>query len=426
MFPGQSLSRLEISSRLSPPRQPLGQRGISKRQKDHGGPVSTRQYEPARKLGTADGAVEDGLPHKAVKTGGKTAFEQVAGSALTALLRAPTENNQSQAASSFQPNGVVREPVQLHQSQTRDLIRAPSRSERNGWLKRRKVVFPVADEDEDREQPYSHTQRISVNADEHGRRNGINGLDTDFGDTVHAQHAIYNNRHAFNGRGQTAPNSEQPVTNQQQEVFQAEQSAEQHKRRILHDAEEQGSEHEDDILDHQSSSCPPEAPSSSESEAEFPTSPLHAEGLSMPKVRHHVEVSWTSEVPDTEERPQESINLDHTGTEYQDLGIYPCRIPAITLDSGKYFSKAVQQLDSPEKVPHTITRRRSRREPNQDVRCPQVMLGTQKGAHHVTVAPITGGQRSQKQKGDLELGVTPSLKRKMSNVPLRPPFKEHL
>lgn len=52
------------------------------------------------------------------------------------------------------------------------------------------------------------------------------------------------------------------------------------------------------------------------------------------------------------------------------------------------------------------------------------MFGSRKGAHHVKGGPITSEQRLQKQEGSLELGITPRLKRRMSNVPFRPPFKE--
>ena len=144
------------------------------------------------------------------------------------------------------------------------------------------------------------------------------------------------------------------------------------------------------------------------------------------KPRHQIQAPRTFEVPETQARLGEPPELDHKKTKTLDPGLYSYRIPVTTLDSSKSFSKAVQLLESPEKVPHTVMRRRSCREPDQDVSGLQVVLGTQKWAHHVNVAPVTSGERVQKQEGSLDLGMTPRLKRKMSNVPFRPPFKEPL
>lgn len=429
-FVGRSLPKLELSAGLSPTRYSVGQKGIPRRRKDQGNPAKTKGYEPAMKLGTADGAVEDGLPHSAIKTRGKVSFEKVAGLTLTALPRPSTENDRFQTASPSQRNDVIKDPVQLHQSPTRHLdasqaIREPSNSERKGWLKRRGVNSAVADEDGEEEQLFVHTQRTSGNVSETGKRKWRADLDTNLEDTAQAQHVVHNNSQAFNEEGnQIPPNPERPGNSGQQDMFQGEQSAERHRCRALHDIERQPLNSEEETLGHQSSRCPPEPPSSSKSEADFPNSPLHAKDLSMPKARPHIEVLRTSEVPETQERPQESIEFDHTGIEFLDLGRHPYHIPEMTHDSGRYFSKAVQRLESPEEVPHTITRRKSRREP--EPAGMQVMFGTRTGAHHVNVAPITGEEGSRKQEGSLELGVTSRLKRTMSNVSLRPPFKEPL
>ncbi|CAF9940004.1 MAG: hypothetical protein ALECFALPRED_008402 [Alectoria fallacina] len=297
-FLGRSHLKLELSSRLSSAVQSVGQRAIPKRQKDQGGLGEIRKYEPARELGMIDGAVEDGQPYNAAKA----AFEQVA--SLTALLRSPIENDQSRIVPSAYRNGIFKEPIQLHQRQRRDLeasraIREPSKSERNGWLKRRRVEFAVADQDKE-EQLFVHTQRASVHTSEHEREIGRNGLVSYFEDTAQAQHAIYNDPQAFGGSGQTTPNPQRLVTSQQQDASQGEQSAEQHQYRTVHDPEKQGSDSEEQTLDHQSSNGLPESPPSSDSEADFPSSPLHAKGLSMPKARHRIEVPRTSEVPETQ------------------------------------------------------------------------------------------------------------------------------
>lgn len=393
-FLGRSLPELEFSTRSSPTRHSVSQRGILKRRKDRDDPVQIKKNEPARELGTADGAVEVGLPCKAAKTGGKIAFEQM--TRLTAPTRPLIENDQFRTAPAFQP-GTVEGSKQLHSNQAKDLdaspaIRRPSKSERNGWLKHKKVGFAVADED-DEEQLFVQIQRTSVDSRDNGISDQRIGLDTYFEGLEQTQHAVGNVLQAFNGGGQTTPNAERPIM------------------------EEHGSDFEDEILDYQSSNSHPQPPPSRDSDgADFPTSPLHAKGLSMPNARHHVQVPRTSEVPETQDRIQESIEFAQTRTKSQSLGSCSYRIPATSLDSGNYFSKAVQRLDSPENIPHTVTRRRSRREPVQDVR----------GSHHVTVAPSTGEQRFQEQEGSLELGVTPRLKGRMSNVPFRPPFKEPL
>ena len=403
-FLGRSLPKLELSTRSSPICQSISQRGILKRKKDRDDLFEIKKNEPARELGTADGAVEVGLPCSAGKTGGEVALEH--DTSLTAPTRPPMENDPFRTAPAFQP-GTVEGPKQLRLNQAKDLdaspaIRRPSKSERTGWLKRKRVGFAVADED-DEEQLFVQIPRLSVDSRENGIHNQRLGLGTYFEGLEQTQHAVGNVLQAFKGGGQTTPNAERPIV------------------------EEHGSDFEDEILDYQSSNSPPQPPTSRDSDgADFPTSPLHAKGLSMPNARHHIQVPRTSEVPETQDRLQESIEFDHMRTESQSLGSSSYRIPATSLDSGDYFSKAVQQLDSPEKIPHTVTRRRCRREPVQDVRGSQIMFGPQKGAHYVTVAPISGEQRFKEQEGSLGLGVTPRLKGRMSNVLFRPPFKEPL
>ncbi|CAF9917846.1 hypothetical protein IMSHALPRED_003763 [Imshaugia aleurites] len=409
-FLGRSPPKLELSSRLSPTRQSVDQSGFLNRQKDQGGPVGKRVFEPARESGTADCSVEVGLPHRAAETGRNPGFEQ--GASLTALLRPTSENDQSGTTSSSHHDGIVKGLVQLHSSQNDNLdasqaIREPSRSERNGWLKRRRVKFAVADEDEE-EQLYSLAQRTLVNASKHRRGDGRSGLGTYF-ETLQAVLAVDKRLQALDGGGQTAPFSQRPMVSQQQDVFLDNKSDERSQRQMSDNAEVQGSP----LL-------------FSDSETDISASPLHAKSLSTSYARHHIEVPRTSEVPETQERPQGSVEIDYTTIEASDLDRHPCSIPVTNLDSGKYFSKAVQQLDSPDEVPHTITRRRSRRDPGQDMKDSQVMVGTPKGARHVSATVTTGGESTWKQEGSLELGVTPRLQRRMSNVPFRPPFKRPL
>ena len=82
-----------------------------------------------------------------------------------------------------------------------------------------------------------------------------------------------------------------------------------------------------------------------------------------------------------------------------ELGNYPIYpIQDVGLDVGKYFSNAVQNLSSKGKGAHTVVRRKSQIQ----------KLGY---GHHSEV------------EATLELGISPRLKRTLSSVPFRPPFK---
>lgn len=313
----QSLPELELSATISSTRQSIRQRGTSKRQSDEGDPVETRKYEPRSEPSTADGASEHGIVHSKFKTGGKASIEQVA--SLTTVLRPMIDNDRARAPSPLHHNGIVKNLIQLHLSRNRELntgqaIRKPSKSERNGWLKRR-FDFAVADKDE-KEHLFVHSQRTPVDTSEPVRKNGRDGLDTTFEDTAQVQHTINNDLQAFkiNGGGQTGPNLERPVIDQQQDVLGDGQSPEQHWRRGAQDAQEPSSHSEEGILHEQSSDCPPEPPSSSDSEADFPSSPSDARALSMSKPGHRVQVPRTSEVLETQER----LRQFHRNRSYKD------------------------------------------------------------------------------------------------------------
>ena len=82
-----------------------------------------------------------------------------------------------------------------------------------------------------------------------------------------------------------------------------------------------------------------------------------------------------------------------------ELGNYPIYpIQDAGLNVGKYFSNAIQKLSSEEKGPHTVARRKSQ------------------------IKKLGYGRQSEMEV-NLELGVTPRLKRTLSSVPFRPPFK---
>lgn len=85
--------------------------------------------------------------------------------------------------------------------------------------------------------------------------------------------------------------------------------------------------------------------------------------------------------------------------ESQELGNYPIYpMQDAGLDVGRYFSNAVQSLSSKEREAHTVARCRSQ------------------------IQKFGYGRQSEVE-ATLELGVTPRLKRALSSVPFRPPFK---
>ena len=346
-FLKRSLPKLELSTNPSPVRHSVGQRGVLERLKNKGDSVESRKYESATETGTGNGAAEDG---RVARAGGKAA-----------LPFPPVEKDQFRIVSSSHRKGNIKEPVQLHQSQNRDLyaiqaIREPSQSERNGWLKRKRVAFAVTSKD-DEQQIVLRTERTSVHASERGKEPVRSGLDSYLDNITQAQRNVYNDSPASSGGGQTNSDKELPFINQEQEIFLQEPRAKQHPHPALRDAADQSS-HFEKIPDRQDSGYQEPAPSSG-SEVDSPTSPLHGKGPPMPKARHHIEVPRASEIPETQKRLEESLELDHTTTESVDRGRHPYHVLEKPLDSGRYFSNAIRQSDSPEKVPHPIARRRS-------------------------------------------------------------------
>ena len=174
-FPDHSISKLDFSTGQSSPRHFVGERGTQKRQKSHCGPEETSDLDPTSRLGTPVqlmGALEGGLAQRAAMIGGQAASEQAVDA--TAPMHPPNENCSSGAAFPSHHDGTVEEPTQVHQCQRRNLdaiqkIREPSKSERNGWLKRKRVHFAVAGEDEGRLSVLARTNLPSMEADKGGK-----------------------------------------------------------------------------------------------------------------------------------------------------------------------------------------------------------------------------------------------------------------
>ena len=416
----RSLSKLP--ARSSSTEEVFGPRGLPEVQKQQGSPSETRNYKPTTELGSSDCSVESGQPQKVANAGKKATYEQAAN--LDTSINPFEKNDCFRTASVSYVDTITKEVFQQHLSQSRafnasQALRGPSRSERNGWLKRRRANFAVAGEDE--EDPLVvHTDRESVN---NVKDNGRYGLDKYHEDNEQNQRTFHRDLRGFVGDGQTASDLEPPLPTQQQDVFQTRYRAERHKRRDLDDAKKQVPELEEDITRRQSSNRPPEPLSFSNFETDFSTSPLRVRGMPTPKVGQHMQVQRTSEVLETQERLKEPAGQDRTRAKSRSMDT--CRIQETTLASARYFSKAVQQLDSLEKGPPIVTRRTSPRKLHQvDVRGCHATFETQKETEHVDLTPITRGQEAQ--EGSPILGVTPRLARRMSCVPFRPPFKELL
>ena len=167
-FSGRSLPELELSTTMSPTLQPAGQRSFPKSQIHQAGLYATNKIKPVQELRIADRAVKLGLPQRPTKTSETAAFVQVASSTA---LRELVETEQSETASTSCHDGIFREPVQLHLKQeiySSPSIREPSKSEHNGWLKRKTVKFVASDKDGD-EHLLIHVPTTSVSASERRR-----------------------------------------------------------------------------------------------------------------------------------------------------------------------------------------------------------------------------------------------------------------
>ena len=410
----------KLPAKLSPTQQVFGSGSLPEMQKQQGSPSKTRICGPTTELGSSECSVELGQPQRVANTGKKATYEQAP--SLDTSIK-PFETNECfRTASASHVDTIVKEVFQQHLSQERvfnssQAIRAPSRSERNGWLKRRRVNFTVADENED-DLLLVHIESPSVN---NVTDNGRYGLDTCLEDNKRNQRTIDRDLLGFVGDGQTASDWKRPLPTQQQNISQTRYRAERHKRRDLNDAKKQVPGLVEDIIPRQSSNRPPDPPSFPDFEADFSASPLRARETSTLKAGQHMQVPRTSEVLELHERLQEPVGQDRERTKSRSMHTY--QIQATTLESARYFSKAVQQLDSPEKGPYIVTRRASLRKPHQaGVGGCHAMCETQKGIELVDLARKTREQKAQ--EGSLMLGVTPRLARRMSSVPFRPPFKD--
>ena len=118
---------------------------------------------------------------------------------------------------------------------------------------------------------------------------------------------------------------------------------------------------------------------------DWPTSMIRSPQIRARRSSQSLEVHNSQEQPDGE------------SPELGNYPIYP--IQDAGLDVGKYFSNAVQNLSLKGKAAHTVVRRKSQ------------------------IQKLGYGHQSEVE-ATLELGVTPRLKRTLSSVPFRPPFRD--
>ena len=415
-FPVSPLPKLELSTRLPQTRHCLEAVNISKTQKGQGGLIETETSDPISELGTADDLVNGKLIQRTTDMGRIATSAKEASSMR--LSRETIEDLQSKTSGAYSGDNQ-KKLIQPHPSQSKDsdaswTIRGPSKSEKNGWLKRKTLNYPINDEDEDA-RFFLNFQASPINASR--RESHIDrGRHISYtAESKQAQHAAYTDLCAFVGSGQTRSNLEQPATSRKQVRFQDKPRSEQHQGWDLQMANRKGFGSEEEIHDQQSSNTPPKPRQSSISESDFPSSAFSPRNVLIPKARPHAEVPRTSEIPETQDGTQDSIQIDPVNFQALTSGQHTSYLAETTLNSGDYFSKACRQLEYPGKISHTIMRRRSRRESFEKVvGGPQVSSRMQIGAPRVGTALFIVEQSLQYQQGSLQLGVTPRLKRRMS------------
>ena len=163
-FLDRSVRKLDFSTESSSPRHFVGERGTPKRHDSHWNLVAIRNSDPTIRLSAVDSAFEGGLAQSAAMIGGQAASEQAV-NVTTPVHHPPIENRSPETAFSSHHDSTVK-PNQVHQCRKRILdasqgVREPSKSERNGWLKRKRVHFAVADEDEGRLSVLAKTESVN-------------------------------------------------------------------------------------------------------------------------------------------------------------------------------------------------------------------------------------------------------------------------
>ena len=108
----------------------------------------------------------------------------------------PIEDNSPKTAFCSHHDVTVKDSVQVHQCQKRNPdasqgIQEPSKSERNGCPKRKRVDFAIAHEDAGRLTVLAKTD--SVNGNGYERRSGRDRVDRHLKDITQAQHATEDN-----------------------------------------------------------------------------------------------------------------------------------------------------------------------------------------------------------------------------------------
>lgn len=358
---------------------------------------------------------------------------------LATLLRPPNEarnpetSGRSQTASTPVRMVLGREEALAIRKDDLDSspsIRQPSKSERNGWLKRRRKVsfadindlgpqervVEESQEDlrENTEDPfeahnavwYNETQPKSPLQDfAHEKSHTFQGEAIEEGEDIldnsPSQNASYPKSQVFSGSlKDTAPRAGGSPTKFPRRSIMRAPSSQFQIATSSRPLEVQNSQEQRDMR----RSAKKPAPNSRR------TTKRQADGLFSDDERdfRHIEETWP-----------ESVDLDRH-TKYV--------LPEACLGGGRYFSNAVQQLSSPEKGLQSVPRRKSHttkhygsNEQKENIR---VGFETHEGAHHVSVSPTKRQRPSQAEQGSLELGMTPRLRRTMSSVPFKPPFKD--
>jgi hypothetical protein len=367
--------------------------------------------------------------------------------ALTALLRprnetsTPARSQRSQNAS-IAPHTVLKpgRPSNLcpEQVETSQSIREPSKSEQNGWLKRRRIVI-FADEIDKGFQPASNENR-QAEAQENAKQTlemheakwyGEERREPLPRDVTHANSAAHH--HGFASQIEPIEEDEDTLNNappshqRRQSGFYA-QSLKGTTPRAWSSPRNNTQRPFMRVPSSQfqvAASSRPLEVQDSQDQRDIRRS-LRKQAMKLPRnMRSQIE-----RLPVNQEG--ESSEIDEMGPESLDLSQHPnYSFPEVAVNAGRYFSNAVQQLSSPAKGPQSVPRRKSHtlsdHGSNDNLTAMEYMpmdFVAQQGAYGVSVIPTKGRRPFQMKQVSLELGMTPRLRRTMSSVPFRPPFKE--
>lgn len=318
------------------------------------------------------------------------------------------------------PGRMVSRPAKASVFREEDLgrsqsTRQPSKSERNGWLKRRRKV--------------SFADLSDLGSPEKMTRKPQKDRADNADNLFEAHNAVWYNDTRLNPRRQYLANKCRRV--RQREAIEEGED-------ILNNGPFQTPTHGrfmfqrlDDNID-EAETSPTRQPITRVPSAQFQAaassrppevqdSQEQRETWGFPRQRGYkpLDTSGIKATASAAEQRDNATQSEKTWLESLDL----CERPDIllrepTINGGRYFSNAVQQLSSPEKGLRNVPRRKSHTAGDYGSSAHKAAtdfvplgFGVQQGAYGVSVSPNKGRRPSQMEQGSLELGMTPRLRR---------------